>query len=130
MPKRELKHPDLPDAHGFSRAVEAPAGRTIYVAGQVPTRADGLVVGKGNLRLQTVAVMDKLKAILEANGSRMDDFVSLTIYVTDMGQMGVVRDVRMGYFTPPYPAMTGVEVTALADPDFMIETDGVAVLES
>ena len=36
MPKRELQHPTLGGAPGFSRAIEVSGGRTIYFAGQAP----------------------------------------------------------------------------------------------
>ena len=59
----------------------------------------------------------------------MADFVMLNIYVTDMDRMGEVRQVLDRYLTErPLPAISGFEVAKLANPDWLVEIDGVAFL--
>jgi enamine deaminase RidA (YjgF/YER057c/UK114 family) len=59
----------------------------------------------------------------------MADFVMLNVYVTDMSRMGEVRTVMGRYLTErPLPAISGFEVQALANPDWLVEVDGVAFI--
>ena len=130
MPKRDWKHPDLPASPGFSRALEVPQGRTIYFSGQVPTDSDGATVGHGDLGAQAEVCFGKIRAMLELAGGSMDDIVKVNMFLTDIGRIAEVMAVRERYFTSePYPAMTGVEITALNNPDWMIEVEAIAVIE-
>jgi 2-iminobutanoate/2-iminopropanoate deaminase len=129
MAKRDWIHPKLGPAPGFSRALEAPPGRTIYFAGQVPTDESGATVGEGDMGAQADVCFAKIKEMLEVAGGTMDDVVKVNMYVTDMKAMDAVRGVRDRYFTTaPYPAMTGAEVVALANPAWLIEIEAIAVI--
>lgn len=128
MDKRSLSHPDLADPSHFSRAVETIGGRTIYLAGQAPIDADGQPVAVGDLGGQTARCLEKIAAILEAADASMDDVVQLTFYVTDISRFAEVQPVRDLHFHGPiFPAMSGVQVAALAHPDWLVEVDGIAV---
>lgn len=127
--KRALGHPDLPDPPHFSRAVETTGGRTVYFAGQAPIDAEGKVVG-GNLAEQTERCLDKMARILETAGGTMADMVHLTFYVTDISSFAEVQPARDKHFTGPvFPAMSGVQIAALAHPDWLVEVDGIAVID-
>jgi enamine deaminase RidA (YjgF/YER057c/UK114 family) len=56
----------------------------------------------------------------------MGDLISLTHYATDIEQFMAAGDIRRGYFTPPYPVTTTVQVARLYDPALLIEIAGVA----
>ena len=129
MTRREWPHPKIGSAPGFSRALEVPQGRTIYFAGQVPTDETGATIGAGDIGAQADVCLAKIKEMLESAGGTMHDIAKVTMYVTDMTRMEAVQRVRETYFTrAPYPAMTGVEVTALANPAWMIEIEAIAVV--
>lgn len=127
--KRDWPHPALGPAPYFSRALEASAGRIVFFSGQVPTDESGATVGRGDMGAQADVCLAKLQAMLEAAGGSRDDVAEVNLFVTDMSRMGEVRSVRETYFTnPPFPAMTGVQVVALADPEWMIEIEAIAVI--
>jgi len=129
MPKRELKHPTMGSGPGFSRAIEVSGGRTIYFAGQAPNDVGVATVGIGDVKAQANACFVKLKALIEVAGGSMADFVMLNMYLTDMRMMGAVHEVIEEYFTEaPFPAMSGYQVAALGNPDWLIEIDGVAFI--
>lgn len=129
MPKRELQHPTLGGAPGFSRAIEVSGGRTVYFAGQAPNDVGIPTVGIGDMGAQADACLKKLEALVGVAGGTMADFVMLNIYVTDMDRMGEVRQVLDRYLTErPLPAISGFEVAKLANPDWLVEVDGVAFL--
>ncbi|NIR39196.1 MAG: RidA family protein, partial [Actinobacteria bacterium] len=52
-------------------------------------------------------------------------------YVTDISNFfGEVQPARDEHFSGPvYPAMSGVQVAALADPSWLVEVDGTAVID-
>lgn len=120
--------PGLSTPTGYSHVVSATGGRTIYVAGQVAFDAKGELVGKGDLRAQTAQVFANLETALKAAGAGFDDVVKTNYYMLDASQVQVVRDIRSKYFTKALPASTLVEVRRLANPDFLIEIEVVAVV--
>lgn len=132
MPKKELKSEKLyapPRGGIFSTAIEAPAGRTIYVSGLTSRNKDGDIVGKGDIRVQTETILQNMQTILAEAGATMDDIVKLTVFIRDMDLFDEIHDIRRSYFEEPYPASAMVEVSMLADPDLLIEIEAVAVVE-
>jgi 2-iminobutanoate/2-iminopropanoate deaminase len=113
----------------FSSGIEAPAGRTVYVSGQVSFDAGGNVVGEGDIRLQTETVLEHVKTVVEEAGGGMEDIVKVTVFITDMGLYDEIHEARRRYFEEPYPASSMVEVSALIDPRLLIEIEAVAVIE-
>src|SRR5215207_4338198 len=87
LSRRVISNPSLPApmrGGAFSSGVEAPAGRTIYVSGQVSMDAEGNVVGEGDIKRQTETVLEHVKTVLEGAGGGMDDVVKVTVFITDM----------------------------------------------
>jgi 2-iminobutanoate/2-iminopropanoate deaminase len=113
----------------FSAGTEAPAGRTIYVSGQVSMDVEGNVVGEGDIKRQTETVLEHVKTVLGEAGGGMDDVVKVTVFITDMGFYDEIHEVRRRYFKEPYPASSMVEVSALIDPRLLIEIEAVAMIE-
>jgi 2-iminobutanoate/2-iminopropanoate deaminase len=131
LPRTEITSPKLPAPMrrgAFSSGVEAPAGRTIYVSGQVSMDAAGNVVGEGDIGLQTETVLEHVKTVVEEAGGGMEDVVKVTVFITDMGLYDEIHEVRRRYFEEPYPASSMVEVSALIDPRLLIEIEAVAVV--
>lgn len=124
-PEGLLKNP------AFSQAVVVQgSGKTIYVGGQDAVNAQGEIVGKGDIGKQTEQVMMNLHTALAACGASFDKLVKLTIYVVQ-GQ-DIMRGFQasqkyLGKLTNP-PAISAVFVSALANPDFLVEVDAVAFI--
>ena len=132
MPRTEITSPKLPAPMrrgAYSSGVEAPAGRTIYISGQVSLDAEGDVVGEGDIAVQTETVLEHVKTVVEEAGGGMEDIVKVTVFITDMGLYDRIHEVRRRYFEEPYPASSMVEVSALIDPRLLIEIEAVAVVE-
>ncbi len=130
--RREIKSSSLPAPMrrgAYSSGVEAPAGRTIFISGQVSLDAEGNVVGEGDMGLQTETVLEHVKTVVEEAGGGMEDIVKVTVFITDMGLYDEIHEVRRRYFEEPYPASSMVEVSALIDPRLLIEIEAVAVIE-
>lgn len=112
----------------FSAGVEAPAGRTVYISGQVAMDAEGNIVGEGDAKAQTERVLQNVVAVLEAAGGTLDDVVKVTVFITDMGMYDEIHEVRRRFFEEPYPASSMVEVSALIEPRLLVEMEAVAVI--
>jgi enamine deaminase RidA (YjgF/YER057c/UK114 family) len=128
MPSSTFSNPPgLSTPRGYSHLVDVPAGRTLYIAGQVAFDVEGKVVGKGDIRAQTEQVFRNLKTALESAGSSFSDVVKLNWYVRDVSQLAIYREVREKYFgAGPFPASTLVEVKGLVIDDLLIEVEAVA----
>lgn len=105
------------------------AGDFIFVSGQAALDLDGNIVGQDDFDAQAVQAFENLQAVLKAGGSGMDKLIKVNIYVTDMANFEKVVAIRERYFSPPWPADTLVEVSALALPELMIEIEGVALAD-
>jgi 2-iminobutanoate/2-iminopropanoate deaminase len=131
MARTQISNPNLPApmrGGANSSGVEAPAGRTVYVSGQVAFDAEGNVVGEGDIKLQTETVLEHVKTVVEEAGGSMGDIVKVTVFITDMGLYDDIHEVRRRYFEEPFPASSMVEVSALIDPRLLIEIEAVAVV--
>jgi reactive intermediate/imine deaminase len=113
---------------GYSHVVSTRGGKTIYVAGQIALDAKGQLVGKGDLAAQTQQVFENLAIALKAAGATFDHVVKTNYYMRDASQVAVVRGIRSKYLTKELPASTLIEVPRLAQPDFLIEIEVVAVV--
>ena len=127
----EIRNPEtLPPAQGFSHAVIAQAGRTVYLAGQTAQQADGTIVGDTIAEQFDVAAGNVVKA-LEAAGAHPNDLVSIQIFVTDVTEyqrLGkAVGEAYRRHFGPHYPAMAVLEVKRLWDPKAVVELMCIAV---
>ncbi|MBI2183356.1 MAG: RidA family protein [Thaumarchaeota archaeon] len=103
------------------------AGNLIFLAGQTSTDEKGRPVGVGDMKAQAEQVFKRIKKLLEEAGAGMEDVVKLTTYVTDVQRYEAVRDVRARYFKGHKPTSTMVEVKGLANPEYLLEIEVVAV---
>jgi reactive intermediate/imine deaminase len=113
---------------GYSHVVSTRGGKTIYIAGQVAFDAKGNLVGKGDLAAQAKQVFENLAIALKAAGATFANVVKTNYYMRDASQVATVREIRSKYFTSELPASTLVEVPRLANPDFLIEIEVIAVV--
>ena len=114
---------------GYAHAIQI--DKTLYISGQIPLDMDMNVVGKNDMAAQTEQVYGNLKKVLEDAGGAMSNIVMLNIYCTDIERFDKeTRGLRKKYFGDYYPAVTAVEVKRLYRPDFMIEVEAVAVLDT
>ena len=117
-------------SYSQSVRVETADATWIYVSGQIAIDVGGNLVGPGDVRAQTRQVFENLKAILEANGATFADVVKIGTYLTTLGDLAGMREVRGEYLTSEPPASTAVQVVALVVPEAVIEAGVVAVVAS
>ena len=110
----------------YTDAVEASG--FLYISGMLPVNADGELVGTGDVVRQSEQVLDNVGAVLQAIGATFGDVVRVGVYVRDMADRELINTVRRRYFGDARPASTLVEVSALANPDALVEIEAVALL--
>ena len=106
------------------------AGDIVYVSGQVAFGDDGKIVGRGDMKAQARQVFGNIRDVVEKAGGTMDDVVKITTYVTDMSRYGDFAEARSEAFPGIPPASATVSVSALVDPDLLVEVDAIAHLKS
>ena len=127
---RRINPPELGDPPGYSQIVDVSASRLVFIAGQTALDRDGKIVGKNDFATQAEQVFENLGIALQASGCTAANLVKLTVFLTDMDNLGRYREARNRFFasiTPPAaPAVTLVEVSKLYGPDFLIEIEAIA----
>ncbi len=128
MRMKPIQSLQAPKAIGpYSQAIEAPAGRTLYLSGQIPLDpATGELV-QGNIADQTERVMQNLKAVLEAAGATFDQVVKSTIFLVDLADFAEVNEAYGRHFRMAPPARSTVQVAALPR-GARVEIDCIAVV--
>lgn len=133
MPHENVNPPTLSRPVGFAHATVSPAGcRTVHLSGQTAMDSDGAIVPGGMVEQFRQAFGNLLTALAAAGGTPAD-LVSVTIYLTDVPDYqahgreigGIWRELAGTH----YPAMAGIGITRLWQPQALIEISGVAALD-
>jgi len=106
------------------------AGDTIYMRGQVGTDFNGNLVGRGDPAAQAEQAMSNVKELLDECGTTLEHIVKITIYITDPRFREPVYQVIGRWLKGVYPVSTGVVVSGLAQPEWLMEIDVIAVRSS
>ncbi len=129
MPRQIVNPPELMQPRGFAHAVLARP--YVFLAGQTALDAQGRIV-PGGIVEQFEQAFTNLLTALRAAGGRPEDLVDITIYLTDVQayqrhgrQIGEKWRELAG---SDYPAMAGIGVSELWQPEALIEIKGVAYL--
>ena len=126
---RFLNPTSMPQSVGYTQVVEVTGSKMLYLSGQVAIDPVGQIVGVGDLYAQTQQVFENLKAGLAAAGATFEHVVKLQLFLLDITQIQIVRDVRDRYVnTQSPPASTAVEVRRLFRDELLIEIDAIAAL--
>ncbi len=125
-----LNPPTLPnsEAIGYSQ-ISITTGRLAFVSGQVAIPADGGLI-PADIVSQTDLIIANLTEALKALEASPHDIAQIRIYVVDMTPVEVETVMRkMGEFlSGAKPSLTGIGVSALASPEFLLEIEMVVQL--
>ena len=114
------------DVIGYSRAVRI--GDVVEVSGTTAIDANGDLVGKDDPYEQTKFIIAKIEKALHSAGAALKDVVRTRMFITDMSRWEAVGKAHGEYFKEIKPVTTMVEVTALVNPDMLVEIEATAII--
>lgn len=104
-------------------------GTTIFLRGQCPQDLDTAKnIESHDPVEQTHKVMQNICQLIEESGGRMEHLCKVVVYLTDVRHREAVYRTMGEYIRGVHPVSTGVVVTALARPDWLVEIDATAVI--
>jgi enamine deaminase RidA (YjgF/YER057c/UK114 family) len=105
------------------------AGNTVYVRGQIGQDLEtSESVGIGDVEAQTERAMANIELLLREAGSELGDICRIVVYLTDPRLRDAVYPVIGRWLKGVYPVSTGVVVSALARPEWVVEVEVTAVI--
>lgn len=108
----------------FSKTVGA--GSWVFVSGTIgrdPATGD---IARGDMFAQTRQTLANIDAQLRQAGLSQDCVLKVTVYLTDMGSFGEMNRAYSSFFRGGFPARSCVGVSALPDPEALVEIEAVA----
>ena len=107
------------------------ANGVVYIRGQVAQDLDTREnVGAGDPAAQADKAMSNIKLLVEEAGGTMEDIVKVVVYLTDVRFRETVYRTMGKWLKGVYPVSTGLVVSALARPEWLVEIDATAVLSA
>jgi enamine deaminase RidA (YjgF/YER057c/UK114 family) len=107
------------------------ANGVVYIRGQVGQDLDTREnVGVGDPGAQADKAMSNIKLLVEEAGGTMEDIVKVVVYLTDIRFRESVYRAMGRWLKGVYPVSTGLVVSALARPEWLVEIDATAVLSA
>jgi 2-iminobutanoate/2-iminopropanoate deaminase len=96
----------------FSEAVRS--NGMLYLSGQIPAIPGTTDIAPGGIRGQARQVMENIKAVLERNGSSLEQVVKCTVMIENMADWPAFNEVYVEYFPGPKPARSAFGADGLA----------------
>jgi enamine deaminase RidA (YjgF/YER057c/UK114 family) len=105
------------------------AGNTVYLRGQIGQDLDSSKsVGIGDVEAQAERAMANIDTLLREAGSGLQDIVKVVVYLVDIRYREPVYQVMGRWLKGVHPVSTGIVVSALARPEWLVEIDATAVI--
>ena len=104
-------------------------GTMVFVRGQVGQDLDSSEsVAIGDAAGQTDRAMANIEMLLKEAGSQLQHICKITIYIVDPRYREAVYRVVGRWLKGVFPVSTGIVVSALARPEWLVEVDAMAVI--
>jgi enamine deaminase RidA (YjgF/YER057c/UK114 family) len=116
------------DIVGYSRAVKM--GNIVEVTGTVAVDENNKVVGEGNAYAQTKFIIEKIQNVLRQAGASLDDVIRTRMFVTDISKWEEYGKAHGEFFKVIKPCTSMIEVKGLIGPEYLIEIEATAIVQS
>ena len=124
-------YPEQNMDNDFCQAVVTEGGKIVWLRGQCPQNLDDAVsIASDDPAEQAHKVMQNISQLIQEAGGEMKHLVKMVVYITDARHREAVYRVIGEYTKGVYPVSTGLVVTALARPEWLVEIDATAVIPS
>jgi 2-iminobutanoate/2-iminopropanoate deaminase len=131
MVKREFLPGDTRQRErAYSPAVKVGGGTTVYLAGYGAFQDEAGKNYAGDFDGQVRLSFERIRQALEKAGGKLDDIVTMTVFITDMANGTRFTQLRKEFFQEGrYPASALIGIKELARPEMMVEIQAVAVVD-
>jgi 2-iminobutanoate/2-iminopropanoate deaminase len=119
MPKKEIVKVEAAAANP-NLSLATKFGNLVFVSGQTGRHPVTGELGK-DVREQTRNVLERIKTILTAAGTSLDNVLTATTYLTRVQDVPAYNEEYAKYFPTNKPARTTVTVAALNNPELVVE---------
>jgi enamine deaminase RidA (YjgF/YER057c/UK114 family) len=107
------------------------SGSLVFVRGQIGQDLDtSESVAIGDAGAQAEQAMRNIALLLDEAGARLEHICRITIYLTDPRHREETYRVVGRHLQGVFPVSTGVVVSALARPEWLVEIEATAVIPS
>ena len=104
-------------------------GAMVFVRGQVGQELEtARSVAIGDAAGQAEQAMANIEQLIEEAGGRLEHICKITIYITDPRYREAVYRVVGKWLKGVFPVSTGIVVSGLARPEWVVEVDAIAVI--
>ena len=113
MPTKTIVRPKRSPATvgPYNHAVRV--GDMLFCAGQIPIEPGTGNLVEGDIKAQTLQVLENVKAILDDQKLSFNNVVKTTVFLTNLGDFAGMNEVYSKYFTANHPARSTIQVAAL-----------------
>ena len=115
------------EKYGYSRAVKV--GNLVFTSGTVAVNEQGELVGKNDSYTQTLFALEKIEKALKQADAGKENIVRSRIYVTNIDDQDEVGRAHKEFFGGIKPCLTMIEISRLAEPEFLVEVEVEAVFD-
>jgi len=131
MARREyLKSDARQRERAYSPAVKVTGGTTVYMAGQTGYQDDRGETYPGDFDSQVRVAFERMRKTLEASGGKLEDIVTMTVFITDMANGTRFTQLRKEFFQEErYPASALIGIKELARPEMLVEIQAIAAVD-
>ena len=102
------------------------AGRTIFIAGHTGQTDDNGKSLAGDFDAQFRQTFRNIEKTLEQAGAKLRDMVTMTVFLNDARHTTRMTELRTELFGSDFPASAAITVQGFAQPEMMIEIQGIA----
>ncbi len=124
----KVTYPEQRIDNDLCQAVVA-RGTMVFLRGQIGQDLDtSKSVGIGDAGTQAEQAMHNIKMLLEEAGAKLEHICRITVYLIDPRYREAVYLVIGKWLKGVHPVSTGLVVTALARPEWVVEIEATAVI--
>ncbi len=115
---------------GYSHAISVSGNhKTVYIGGQNAVDEKGNIVGKGNLKEQTLQILTNMEKILNEADAQLENIVKFNINIVQgQNPREGFEAFQQKWSSQNFPVITVLFVAGLGNPDWLVEIDAVAVV--
>lgn len=101
-------------------------GDLVFVSGTIGRDPETGQIARGDVTAQTRQALETIRRHLQQAGSGMDRVVKATVFLVDMAHFSQMNEAYRAAFPSPPPARSCVQVSALPDPEALVEIEVIA----